>query len=556
MATTTDPTSTTTQGGIIVTITNNLSIPVDIYDVYNPATAGQTVPYQYTQLGTLAAGKTSTVTTIRSLTQLQAMYTGFVPELDNKYYYQFPVRIMSGTQSSDGSPLVYTIAETDRLASVQSFLFHKFAMANPDSGLTTNLNAALKTGKADTVNAFFAGTQNYQNCTLAAWNAIMTWLMQFTTGWQGPYYLYENPPSSVPDGYLPKLLATLNILSAPGVNSATLSSCTSDAKGNPVYTTPAQNTTVVMFGNGTLVDANPGAQGDLSFSVTPLWMNVVQTSTQNGVEVPGYVIGSGVCGTLMGTDVVSSQTARQVPGKPADASKQGYFDSLFSSASSTLSTLVGLIMLYQFCCSENNENQAKKESAKKDAKSADDLKAKEDQIDSDTEAEISAKLTSPAATETFNSVPAQVQANAEAGLKAYQAETMTQTMNAQAEAISDQMDALLDDGETPSDAFEAAYSQMLDDFRKAAEQISNGDIDGANATLKEATTNINKTLQNSQHQMEAEESDALRQTANELAEVTQSADELAKNETQSSSEEDEGDGDTETDLIEVDAIEL
>ncbi|MBD0257091.1 MAG: hypothetical protein ICV83_15345, partial [Cytophagales bacterium] len=62
MATTTESTSTPAEGGVIVTITNNLSIPVDIYDVYNPATAGQTMPYQYTQLGTLAAGKTSTVT--------------------------------------------------------------------------------------------------------------------------------------------------------------------------------------------------------------------------------------------------------------------------------------------------------------------------------------------------------------------------------------------------------------------------------------------------------------------------------------------------------------
>jgi hypothetical protein len=62
---------------------------------------------------------------------------------------------MSGTQFSFGdpapAPLAYTIADTDWQSMVQSYLFHKFAMANPDSALTKNLNAALKKGDAKSI---------------------------------------------------------------------------------------------------------------------------------------------------------------------------------------------------------------------------------------------------------------------------------------------------------------------------------------------------------------------------------------------------------------------
>jgi hypothetical protein len=44
--------------GIPVQITNQLAVPVDIYDVFNPSPDGQTLPYQYTKLGTIAAGAT------------------------------------------------------------------------------------------------------------------------------------------------------------------------------------------------------------------------------------------------------------------------------------------------------------------------------------------------------------------------------------------------------------------------------------------------------------------------------------------------------------------
>lgn len=59
--------------GIQVQITNELSVPLDIYDVFDPAGEGQTAPYLYTKLGTIPAGETVSVTTIREVAQLEAM---------------------------------------------------------------------------------------------------------------------------------------------------------------------------------------------------------------------------------------------------------------------------------------------------------------------------------------------------------------------------------------------------------------------------------------------------------------------------------------------------
>lgn len=100
-----------------VQITNNSTIPVDIYDVFNPGTTGQTVPYTYTKLGTIPAGSTSTIQTIRAASQLQAMYTGTIDQLSSLYFYQFPVKVMAAVQFSfdNPPPLVLPLRMTIRM---------------------------------------------------------------------------------------------------------------------------------------------------------------------------------------------------------------------------------------------------------------------------------------------------------------------------------------------------------------------------------------------------------------------------------------------------------
>lgn len=527
MATTTNSTATPAQGGVVVTITNNLKVSVDIFDTFNPSTAAQTLPYKYTKLGTIAAGATGTVTTIRDLAQLQAMYTGTISELDNLYYYQFPIKFMSGTKSSySTAPLAYTLTEADRMANVQAFQFHKFALANPDSALMTSVNAALKTGDSDTIDAFFAGTQNFQNCTNASWNAVLTWMQQVISAWQGTYYLYENPPSPTPADYVPKLMATLTIVSDAGNNAATLSICTTDANGNPAYATPPQNTTVMMAGDGTMTDANPGVQGDVTLSLTPIWKNVVQMTTQDGAAL-SYMVGSTMSGNILGTGVFSTQTPRQMPGQPADPNAQSLFDKLYGAISSGSATLVNLMLLYEFACKIFNSSREAKEAAKKAATSDADLKAKEAQIDKNAEAQIATKLNSPDATQTFNEVAVVNKPLTEA-VEGVRAETMKQALNEELKNITDQVSKQINEGATPTAEFTAAYENVQKTFGDVTKLIDAGDLDGANAALKEATSTVNTAIQTNQSTMKDWETSALQKSAESFKTITESTANLDK----------------------------
>ncbi len=523
-------TETTTEGGIDVSITNNLSVAVDIFDVFNSATTDTVVPYTYTKLGTIAAGATGTITTIRNVAMLEAMTTGNIAEINNNYFYQFPIKFMSGTQFSFGTPapLAYTIEEEDRTSMIQSFLFHKFAMANPDSALTKNLNSAIAKGDSDSINSFFAGTKNFQSCTLSSWNAVMTWLQMFTSGWQGPYYLYENAPSPLPSGYVPVLIATLNIVSTEQANSATLSMCTEDSKGNPVYPSPAQNTTVVMNGDGTMGDENPGT--DTPVTLTPVWMNVIQTTMKDGVPQSSYLAGPAVTGTVANNKVVSSQTARQLPDKPADANTSASFDSIFGKLCQTVGLIVGLVMLYEIIEKKMSSKSAAEEKAKSEAKSEDDLNSEVTSIDESTSKEIaaeSAKL-EPSMSEDASSVAdSYAQTSQE-----MQKETMTESMNDSATKIEAEITTQLENGATPTQDFENAFSDMQTSFKEVESSIESGDFTSAGKTLSEASTNIESAINKESAEMHEWESSSLQDSADTLKDAAQQSEILEEAQTE------------------------
>jgi hypothetical protein len=522
----TDTILQTEPGGVVVTITNNLKIQVDVFDVFNPASSGQSLPYLYTKLATIAAGATAAVTTIRDACQLEAMFTGAITELDNLYYYQFPIKFMSGTKRPAGNPppAPYSIEESDRLANIQSFLFHKFAMANPNSALTKNLNAALKsTNVIDNVNAFFSGTQNFKNCTLASWNAVMTWLQQFTSGWQGPYYLYQKAPNPMPSGYVPSLVATLNILSDATTNSATLKLCAADESGDPVYATPPQTTTVTMAGDGTMTDANPGL--DVTLTLTPVWLNVVQTTMKDNAPVASYLIGSAVCGTVAGNEVVSSQTARQIPGKKSDPNKEVTFDSVFGKICQAVGLLVGIVMLYDIATKKFNEWNSKKEQAKEEAKDDADLQSKEEAIDNQISSEVSDGFNQSGG--ALDAAP-QVQESYSEITTEMQRDVMTQTMDDQAEKISNEIETQMENGLTPTQDFEDAYTNMENAFGTAKSSIESGDFTEASKTLSSASTDIDQAIEKQGSEMAEWETASLQGSSDALSAASADNDALDK----------------------------
>lgn len=458
-------------------ITNQLDVAVDIYDQFDPSTDGQQQPIQYTKLATVPAGGSASVQTIRTVALLVAAVTGKVAGLsDDKYYYQFPIKVMSGTQVTFGQPkpLAYTITSADRSAAVASFQFHKFAMANPDSALTKNFNAALKKG-FDKVNEFFKGTKNFTQCTMATWNAVMAWLDNVTSGWQGPYYLYALPPSPAPANYVPQLIATLNIQSDANNNSAVVTMCSADASGNPVYVTPAQQTSLAAQGDGTLQSADSTGT---AISLTPVWMNVIQTSVQNNQPVTSYLIGTSVSGTVGGTPVVSSAKARQLPGQPSKGSDfEAQFDKWFGRAAGLIGMLAGLVAIYEFAKKAFGKGEAAKEANKSDATSEADLEAKNATVDSKIQSDIDDPKSGMAAKEA-SAPDAKDVADGYADIsKQMQKDVMTDAVDSKFGALEAQVQTEIDNGVTPDPDFEQAFQDAEAARANVLEKIGEGDFE-------------------------------------------------------------------------------
>lgn len=511
--------------GIPVTITNQLSIPLDIYDVFNPAAKGQVAPYLYTKLGTIAAGATGIVTTIRQVSQLEAMYTGTVQELQGWYYRQFPVKLMSGTQFGFGSPppLSYAVAESDRTSMIESFLFHKFAMANPDSALTKNLNAALKQGDPKAVNDFFAGTQNFKNCTLSSWNAVMTWLTMFTSGWQGPYYLYEAAPSSPPAGYVPALVGTVNIVSTASAGTARLALCSQDGDGSVRPLDPPQESAVVMAGDGTMVDQNPGQ--DVSLTLTPVWMNTIQTTMSNGKPVTSYISGPTLTGTVAGKKVVSTQTLMPLP--TAKSGKSGSSGSqTFGTICQVVGLIVGLVMLYEIVEKRLNNRQAATEENRDEATSESDYESRTNSLDEDPGSDYSSTFTDDEdsiASDASGVADGYAQAS-----RSQQRSVLEEAIDSESEALESEISSQLEDGLTPTPEFETAVGDMTDSFREATQQIEDGNLAEGSTTMADAASSMQETLKQSAAEMQQSEVEALQDSADAVDTATSQADALSE----------------------------
>ncbi|SHJ62515.1 hypothetical protein [Aquimarina spongiae] len=511
----------------IVKVTNNLPHEIEIYDVFNPSKGGVKETYQYTKLSTIASGATSDVQTIRKGSLLQAMFTGVIEQLDNKYYYQFPIKTMSAIQFTfdNPPPLTYSIETSDKASTIQSFLFHRFIMANPNSALTKNLYSALKKGSVDSVNAFFASTKNFKNCTLSSWNIVQTWLQMFTSGWQGPYYLYEEAPTPLPANYIPVLIATLNIVSSAKENLATLSMCSEDAKGNPVFANPPQHTTVVMNGDGTMGDDNPGQ--DVSVTLTPVWMNVIQTSMKKGTPVSNYLAGPAVTGTVANKKVVSSQTARQLPeSKKINTKKTSSFDASFAKLGQMVGLIVGLLFLGEFAMKIGKSAKEKVDKLKEKANSDKDFKDGEETIDKTPDQEVTAEATSKES--EFNTDAEEVSQSYNQTSEALQENVMTETMEDTSKNIQEELSNQIEEGYTPTQDFEDAVSDMENSFEEIKTDIENGNFSEANTKLSDVSENMDKTLKDNESSLEDWEKSSLEESSEAVDNAAKESDALDK----------------------------
>ncbi|KAF5700943.1 hypothetical protein FMUND_14137 [Fusarium mundagurra] len=374
-STTTDPTSNPTA-----TITNNLGFGVDIYDVFNPDTS-KPGPLTYTFVVTVRNGASAQeVQTKHRYSQLQAMRTGNIEALNNNYYNQFPVALFVVTPFTTND---FTLTKDMQQSMEQSFKFIKFSQANPTSKLATDFRTALgnESSQEDAVNEFFKGTGSFKLCTLSTWTAVFGWQTQFISPWQGTYYLYSLGSSTAGSSSAPALVATLVITSSAGANSAILTMANTDN----------ENTEVVMAGDGTIQEKDPGVS-DISLALAPAWLNVSQASQQDGKTIYKYVIGAAFTGTINGINVAGNLNQLSIPdpsNRSQNASDQnsanklsiGYIATIVGMVTGTLSAITSIGVVYFMWKGHKQAQDQKKLDVLEGARNKADADTRDRQVD-------------------------------------------------------------------------------------------------------------------------------------------------------------------------------
>ncbi|KAK6544758.1 hypothetical protein TWF694_001441 [Orbilia ellipsospora] len=511
----------------VASITNNLGAAVDIYDVFNPNTDPKTPgPLTYTKLATVANGSTQQVQTIHFASQLQAMLTGNIEKLNGNFYEQLPVAVLAVSPFADSN--AFTITSDMQQSMVDSFKFIKYSGANPSLQLATQFRAALgdKTSQKDAVNKFFQSTGSFKLCTLTTWTAVFSWQGQFTSAWQGTYYLYSVGSSNAgSNSSAPALVATLAITASATASSAVLT----------MADTNNENTTVVMGGDGSMQEENQGT-GNLAVSLKPTWLNVTQTSKQGGKTVSNYVIGAAFKGTINGVNVAG------------DLNQLNTTDSKKKSANEfSLNTLEGLIgmltsigMLYYMAKdhkqseTQKKNNEEEKASNKKEAKDNIDKIEKEYQQNEVPEVQIKA--------DSVDSIVSQVQ-------QGYKEVGQAEVIQIRQDVIQKQeknLEEILEGG-APSQATEDT-AMSLEQASKKLEDAAKPDMDpgqrdgeltDVTKILSNASANIEQTLQDQGNQLSDEEADVLKNAQDSLEKVqeqTESQEENQKEQEQKDNE--------------------
>ncbi|KAF5544746.1 hypothetical protein FMEXI_6385 [Fusarium mexicanum] len=493
----------------VASITNNSGSSVDIYDVFNPSTDPKVQgPLTYTKLATVSSGSTQQVQTIHFASQLQAMFTGNVTALSGTFYQQFPVAVMAVSPFADSN--AFTVTSDNQQSMVDSFKFIKYSQANPSSQLATQFRTALgdTTSQKTAVNKFFQSTGSFKLCTLSTWTAVFTWQAQFTTPWQGTYYLYSLDK-------VPALVATLVITASADNSSAVLT----------MAGTNGENTSVVMAGDSTMSEQNQGT-GNLSVSLTPTWLNVAQTSQQDGKTVSNYVIGAAFTGAINGQKVAGNLNQLAIPD-PSDSSKNASNKNSANAFSmNSLEGLVGMLtsigMLYYMAKGHKEAETQKKNDVQKDATSKKDAKDKEDDVTEKYQEESVAEVQAQAA-KVEPTVP-QVQSGYKEVNQAQDIQGKTDTVRQQEQSMEEVLE-----GGTPSEATEVTAVNLSKASNEVAQATDpSKSPEERDASLKDATTTLNKTSEEIQTALKEEGGNLSKEEAQKLEDASKAIDETQK----------------------------
>ncbi|KAF5228503.1 hypothetical protein FAUST_11050 [Fusarium austroamericanum] len=484
---------------LIVTITNNLGYDVDVFNVFNPdsnAAPGTPVALTYTKLATVPNGTIAQqVQAVQNGSSLQAMVTGNIETLNGNYYQQFPAVIMD--VSIFATTLDFTLSSDMLQSMVDSFQLIKYMQANPTSALARGFRKALaQTSPSDAINTFFQSTGSFQQCTYSTWNAVFTWQTQFTSAWQGTYYLYSVGSSSTDSTAVSSastLVATLAITASPEDSSAVL---TMAADGG-------QSTPVAMPGDGSMREQNVGTSS-LSVSLNPVWLNVPQANRKTGVSYT--VIGAAFMGTINNVNVAGNMNQLVIPSISNTSPSNPDIMSPIRCYSDKLCYLVGILtevmkVSIMFKDSKAAERQMILD-AQKEAKDEADAKAKELEIQEHSNGKFQSQL---------RQVRFPIEVQASHATSAYDEVATAQSVQRDMASVAnegDQLNQILSDGSMNMDIEKAAMNIEQAEENLVRAENSGTSVTDAQAELKDVGKIIADTSEKLKSKVQSENNTA------------------------------------------------
>jgi hypothetical protein len=321
------------------------------------------------------------------------------------------------------------------------------------------------------------------------------------------------------------LVATLVIAASAQADSAVLT----------MAGTNDQNTSVVMGGDGTMQEQSQGT-GNLSVILTPTWLNITQTSQQNGKTVTNYVIGAAFTGTINGEKVTGNLNQLATPS-PSDSSKNAKDKNSANAFSlSTLTQLVGMLtgigMLYYMAKGHKEAETQKQNDTKKDAKNKPDADKREEQVEAEYQKNDVSLQRSESAKLESSIVPEVQGAYGQVG-QAAEIQVKQSTVEKQINELSD----VLESG-APSQATEDAAESLGNaraDLEKAMDPATSAADRGvaltdASTKLTDTSKELTTELENEANNLSQQEEEALSNTKDALEKAQEQADSAKENE--------------------------
>jgi hypothetical protein len=467
-----------------------------------------------------------------------------------------------------------TIDSASSGSCANAWLFYQNIMAFPSSTVAVQfqqvLNATYSSATSSSsidsaVNAFFAGTEGYQNVTFTDWVAVSSYLNAFAFAWANfaasyTYYMYQSSGQQSSGG-TPAAATAAGVVTLTQSASAPNPASLTDPNGGytVVYTPSGGSAAALTFSVGQFVSAT-----DEDFPLIAVQCSYMQLSQFTGNANDAATLVPVLCGTVNGQQMIglNYQIPADNPGLLTQIQEgiQDFFNAGgIKDFMEITGFLMGLKLLYDglaYLRQQFNGAEQENDGANPDEEQVDDAQSDTDETVSASEESqqdvanrLGADEVSVVTQENLSSAQSSLTGDQEMVDEEEEGEANEDALDAQIVQVQNNAEVSVDPTlETDAETVDSDMASEVD----AEESDNESDLDSTNATVGSSIATTSESLD----ELDAE--DASEMSGSEEASVAASEeaedDAESDEEADAAAEEDEAAGDDEDDMDDLDDL--